>query len=282
MYKRAESFFNGYDGTKLFLQKWTASGAKGTILITHGQAEHSECYNRLVNGLEGEGWSFIGWDMRGHGKSEGLRGYAKDFDEYVLDFKVFVEHCLKMPEVAGKPVVLLAHSMGGLVQTCGLGEKSFPDVTAQVLSSPLFGVAVDVPEWKDKSAGFLKAFLPKITLGNEVKNTDLSRDIEIVREFEMDTYRHGRISPGVYLGFKREFPKVLSYAAKITIPTLLHISDKDPVVSSPAAIQFFDALASKNKLLKIVEGGKHELYNDIVRQEIYAVVTDFLKQFIPQ
>jgi len=86
----------------------------------------------------------------------------------------------------------------------------------------------------------------------------------------------------VFIGFKREFSKVLSYAAKITIPTLLHISDKDPVVSSPAAIQFFDALASKNKLLKIVEGGKHELYNDIGRQEIYRVVAEFLKQFIQQ
>ncbi len=277
MYKRAESFFHGHDGTKLFLQKWNTSSPKGTVLITHGQAEHSECYNRLINGLDGQNWNFIGWDMRGHGKSDGLRGYARDLDDYVLDFKVFVEHCLKMPEVEGKPVVLLAHSMGGLVQTCALAEKSFTGVTAQILSSPLFGVAVAVPEWKDKGAGLINSIFPKLTLGNEIKNTDLSRDIEIIREFEMDTYRHGRISPGVYLGFKREFPKILSYADKITLPTLLHISDKDPVVSSPAAIQFFDAIASKNKLLKIAEGGKHELYNDTVREEIYQVVAEFLK-----
>jgi lysophospholipase len=279
MYKRSESFFQGHDGTKLFLQKWTTSDAIGTILITHGQAEHSECYNRLVNGLEGQGWNFIGWDMRGHGRSEGVRGYAKDFDDYILDFRIFIDHCFKMPVVKGKPIVLLSHSMGGLVQTCALSEKNYPELTAQVLSSPLFGVAVEVPEWKDKGAGFINVLFPKVTLGNEIKNSDLTRDIEIVREFEMDTYRHGRISAGVYLGFKREFPKVLSYAPNITLPTLLHVSDKDPVVSSSAAIQFFDTIASQNKLLKLFEDGKHELYNDTVRAEVYQAVTDFLKQF---
>lgn len=280
MYKRSESFFQGHDSTKLFLQKWSVPDAKGTVIITHGQAEHSDCYNRLINGLDGQGWNFIAWDLRGHGKSEGLRGYAKDFDDYVLDYKIFLERCLKFVEVHGKPVVLLAHSMGGLIQTCALSEKKFPEVTAQILSSPLFGVAVDVPEWKDKGAGLVNALLPKLTMSNEIKNSDLTRDIEVMREYEQDTYRHGRISSGVYLGFKREFAKIISHAANINLPTLLHISDKDPVVSSPSAIKFFDSIASENKQLKIVEGGKHELYNDTVRLEVYKMVADFLNQFI--
>jgi alpha-beta hydrolase superfamily lysophospholipase len=280
MYKRSELFFKGHDGTKLFLQKWSTSNAKGTVLITHGQAEHSDCYNRFVNGLDGQGWNFIAWDLRGHGKSEGVRGYAKDFDDYVLDQKIFFDLCLNLPEVQKKPVVILAHSMGGLIQICNLSERTYAGITAQVLSSPLLGVAVEVPEWKDKGAGFVNAFVPKLTLGNEIKNEDLTRDIEIMREFEQDTYRHGRISASVYLGFKREFKKVAGYASSISLPTMLHISDKDPVVSSPAAINFFDAIASENKLLKIVDGGKHELYNDICRAEVYKAVAEFLKQFI--
>ena len=280
MYKRSESFFAGHDGAKLFLQKWTAPETKGTILITHGQAEHSDCYNRLINGLAGSGWSFISWDLRGHGRSEGIRGYAKDFDDYVLDYKLFLNHCLRLTELMNRPVVTLAHSMGGLIQTCALAEKKYPELTAQILSSPLFGVAVEVPEWKDKGAGLIHSLLPKVTMGNEIKNSDLTRDIEVMREYERDTYRHGRISAGVYLGFKREFPKVQTYAQAITLPTLMHIPDKDPVVSSPAAIQFFDAVASTNKMLKIIEGGKHELYNDTVRSEVYKIVNEFLKQFI--
>lgn len=282
MYTRSESFFAGYDGTKLFMQSWTTDNAKGTILITHGQAEHSDCYLRLINALEGQDWNFIAWDMRGHGKSEGVRGYAKDFDEYVLDYKIFLDFVLGLFDVHSKPVVLLAHSMGGLVQTCTLAEKKHLNdiIAGQILSSPLFDVAVEVPEWKDRGAGFINSFLPKLALSNEIKNNLLTRDLEVIREYEQDTYRHGRISAGVYLGFKREFQRILSRASDITIPTLLHISDNDPVVSSASALKFFDALASENKTLKIFEGGRHELYNDTVRADVFKVVIDFLKQFV--
>ncbi len=282
MYKRSESFFTGHDGTKLFLQKWVVENPKGTVFITHGHGEHSDCYSRLINALDGQGWNFIGWDLRGHGKSEGTRGYAKDFDSYVLDYKIFLEKALGFIEVHGKPVVLLAHSMGGLIQTCGLAEnKQFQkNVVGQILSSPLFGVAVEVPEWKDKGAGFINSLLPKVTLHNEIHNDLLTRDLEVIREYEQDTYRHNRISAGVYLGFKREFKTILSKAQEITIPTLMHISDNDPVTSSPVALKFFDALASENKRLKIFEGAKHELYNDIIRVEVFKVVIDFLKQFV--
>lgn len=281
MYTRSESFFTGYDGTKLFLQSWITKNAKGTILFTHGQAEHSDCYTRLISALEGQGWNFIGWDMRGHGKSQGIRGYAKDFDEYVLDYKIFLDLTLGLYDVHNKPVVLLAHSMGGLVQTCALAEKKHLNdvISGQILSSPLFGVAVEVPQWKDQGAGIINSLFPKLTLSNEIKNDLLTRDFDIIREFEQDTYRHGRISSGVYLGFKREFERIINKASDISIPTLLHISDNDPVVSTECAIKFFDALASENKTLKIFEGGKHELYNDTVRNDVFKVVIEFLKQF---
>ncbi len=280
MYQRSESFFQGYDGTKLFLQKWIHPQAQGTILFTHGQAEHSECYARLIEGFANEPWNFIGWDLRGHGRSAGIRGYAKDFDDYVLDFYIFAELCKDLSEVKSKPLVLLGHSMGGLIQTCALLEKKIEKVSAQVLSSPLFGVAVEVPGWKDSGASFLNAIFPKITLGNEIKNSDLTRDLDVIREYELDTYRHNKISSGVYLGMKREFPKVMGRAAEISIPTFLHISDNDPVVSSPDALKFFEQINCESKGLKIVEGAKHELYNDIGRNEVYKAVINFLKPYL--
>ena len=224
----------------------------------------------------------MAWDLRGHGKSEGLRGYAKDFDEYVLDYKILLDFALAIQDVHNKPVVLLAHSMGGLIQTCTLSERKHLNevIAGQVLSSPLFGVAVEVPEWKDKGAGLINSLFPKLTLNNEIKNDLLTRDFDVIREYEQDTFRHNRISSGVYLGFKREFARVVSKAGDITIPTLMHISDNDPVVSSQSALQFFDALASENKVLKIFEGATHELYNDTVRTEVFKVVSDFLKQFV--
>ena len=107
----------------------------------------------------------------------------------------------------------------------------------------------------------------------------MTRDPAVIREYELDTYRHSRMSSGVYLGFKREFPKVLAEASAITLPTYLHISDHDPVVSSEAALKLFDTLSSSVKGLKIVEGGMHELYNDTVREDVYKEVLQFVDQF---
>jgi alpha-beta hydrolase superfamily lysophospholipase len=277
--KRSESFFRGYDQTKLYLQKWDATNSCGTILITHGQAEHSDCYNRLIDGFQkstdGKNWSFIGWDMRGHGKSEGIRGYAKDFDEYVLDYHLFLEECLRIPSVKNKPVLLLAHSMGGLVQACALHEKKYDQFNAQVLSSPMFGVSVPIPSWKESGSELINMFLPKMTLGNEITNEQLTRDSEVIKQYEQDTYRHNKISAGVFLGFKREFEKVITTAGSITLSTLLHISDEDPVVSTPQAQIFFKNLMATDKELKIFDGGKHELYNDTIREDVYKTVIDF-------
>lgn len=286
-YIRSETFFKGYDQSKLFLQTWSHSDAVGTILFSHGQAEHSDCYHRLINGLDKikdiPKWNFVGWDMRGHGQSEGLRGFAKDFDEYVLDYDCFYRESLKIDFVQNKKIVLLGHSMGGLVQTCALSSKKYstinPQVVGQILSSPLFGVAVTVPQWKDMGANFINQLLPKLTMGNELNNEMLTRDLDVIREYEKDTYRHNKISAGVYLGFKREFQNILSHAQAITLPTLLIMSDSDPVNSSPDALKFFDSIASTNKSLKIFDGAKHELFNDICREEAFKTVSEFLQQF---
>lgn len=283
-YTRSETFFKGYDQTKLFLQTWIRPDAVGTVFFTHGQAEHSDCYHRLIQGLQqikdATRWNFVGWDLRGHGRSDGIRGYARDFDEYVLDFEKFIEIALRLEPVQNKPIILLAHSMGGLVQTCALLEKKyaehFPQIKGQILSSPLFDVSVPVPTWKDSGAEFLNKILPKITLGNEIKNEMLTRDPAVIREYEKDTYRHNKISSGVYLGFKREFQRCAQRAADIQVPTLLILSDNDPIISSTAAMKIFDQFSNPEKSLKIFENAKHEIFNDTCRDEAFKAVQQFL------
>lgn len=285
-YKRSETFFKGYDQASLFLQTWFHKDAIGTILFSHGQAEHSDCYHRLISGLEkiktASLWNFVGWDMRGHGKSDGLRGYAKDFDEYVLDYDCFYKECLKIDFVKNNKIVLLGHSMGALVQTCALSEKEYPthnpNIVGQILSSPLFGLAVTVPAWKDFGASFINELLPKVTMGNELTNEMLTRDPDVIREYEKDTYRHNKISAGVYLGIKRELARISTHAQMITLPTQLIMSDSDPVNSSPEALKFFDSIVSTQKSLKIFDSAKHELFNDTCRDDVYKIVSEYLQQ----
>lgn len=284
---RSEMFFKGFDKSQLFLQTWIHEKSCGTIFITHGQGEHSECYHRLVNEFNNLArqndqlpWNFIGWDLRGHGKSEGIRGYARDVDDYVLDFECFVNTATEIKGISKKPILLLAHSLGGLVQTCAVVENKAPMARGQLMSAPFLGVGVTVPAWKEIGSEFVNRFIPKVTLGNELTNEMLTRDPEMIREFESDPYRHNKISAGVFLSAKREFKKLPSRFSEIELPTFMTISDNDPVVSSSAAMAFFDAIKSTQKGLKIVEGGSHELFNDIGRKDVIKSTYEFAAQLI--
>ncbi len=278
---RSDSFFKGFDQSKLFIQTWQHPKALGTVFITHGQAEHSDCYQRLIHGLNHHlPLNFIAWDLRGHGRSDGLRGYAKDFDHYVLDYHCFLETAVQFDFIQKKPCFGLGHSMGGLIQTCSLADKKDHLFKAQVLSSPFFGLTIEVPAWKDLAATVLNQFLPKLTLSNEIEFSTLSRDLNVISEYEKDLYRHDKISAGVFYGVKREFEKMSTRYEKIKLPTFMSISDNDPIVSTKEALHFFNEIKSKNKVLKIIEEGKHELYNDTCREQVFEAVADFIQPFL--
>ncbi len=276
-YTRVEGSFNSFDSTKIFYQGWKPASEKtrATVIITHGQGEHSESYHRLINAFGNKGLEFWGWDMRGHGRSEGIRGYAKSFQDYIQDYGLFLDLILKKVD-RKNPVILLAHSMGGLVQIAGLLRRNQNEFKAQVISAPLLGVAVAVPAFKKHGAEILERFLPKVTLGNEVDNSMLTRDPEIMREFDKDTLRHNKISSGVYLGFLKEIETVMTKAMDLTIPTLFQCPEKDPLCSTDETRRFSGLMnPAKTKLLIYGDGARHEMYNDTHRAEVYRDLEHF-------
>lgn len=277
-YKRNEGYFKGYKNESLFFQSWEKANPQMTVIITHGMGEHSESYCRLINYFSAQSISFIAWDLRGHGRSNGKRGYAESFNDFVYDMEIFLNEAFQTFKFKA-PVILLGHSMGGLIQTKFLlSNPTKFDIKGQVLSAPLFGFTVPVPSLKDKAARFLNATFPKVTLGNELNYLMLTRDKEVIKEYEKDHLRHDVISSGIYLGMVDSFPMIRARAHEITLATFMQLSETDPVVSAAAAKEFFQALASKNKRIILYgDDARHEGYNDIHRQVVFHDLEKNLK-----
>lgn len=275
-YKVSEGHFKGVKNADLYFQHWDNPRARGTLIITHGHGEHSDCYLRVVNALKDEAWNIYAWDMRGHGKSEGARGYAASFDDYCGDYVEFLKMVLAEPEVKKGPVVFLSHSMGGLVNIKTLMQHPELKPDALVFSSPLLGIAVEIPQFKKVGAEWLAKLAPRLTLWNEITNDHVTRDPEIIRELEKDPYRHARVCAPVYMGFLDSFSFVHPHAGDLKFKTLFQISDKDPVISSAEAIRFFESLGSSEKEIKIYKDARHEIYNDIIREQAYDDLRKFL------
>lgn len=289
MLKNTERFIQTADHHKLFCESFLHQDAKASLLILHGQGEHSGSYDRLIRFLSRQDSPFklniFTFDFRGHGRSDGRRGYASHPIQYVEDLEAVltdIEHSnMKTPLFA------LAHSMGGLILTEAQCQHSFQKrfqniFKGQILSAPLFQVALKVPAWKMKSAKWMNQVFPRLTLWNEITDEMLTDDLDVRKEFSRDPLRHQKISPGVFLGFFDFFDDIREHAIKIKTPTHLFISEVDPVVSFPAAKEIFDLFGSQDKKLTSFSVGRHELLNEIARDKIYTLIQNQLMTWSAQ
>ncbi len=276
---RTEGTFRGYDGLELFFQTWGNSSPRGTIILTHGLAEHSECYNRLAEGLVPFNWNIIGWDLRGHGRSEGSRGYVKNFDEYAKDLNEFVKY-VKTSLKPKEPIFLLGHSTGGLIAIQAIINFGNMGAKALCLSSPLLGIALAVPPIKDMAAKLIHRFIPSLTLNNEIIYEQLTHDEEIYKSYAADPLRHDRISLSLYLSMISTMDFAMLNAAKIQLPLLEQLAGQDLVTSVKASERFFERVGSQQKELKIYKDFYHEIFNEVGRAQVYADLNTFLSGFV--
>jgi len=108
--------------------------ARATLLIVHGLGEHMGRYAALAQALNGWGYAVRAYDQYGHGASEGPRGGLPTATRLLDDLALVVDHT-RATVAAGYPLLLLGHSMGGLVAARFVALQIRP-VDALVLSSP--------------------------------------------------------------------------------------------------------------------------------------------------
>ena len=130
------------DGQALALREWLATPAAPLALvhITHGLGEHAGRYAHVAQRLNALGFAVRAHDHFGHGLSSGARGGLPNELRLVDDLALLIDDA--RATYPGLPVVLLGHSMGGLVAASFVARGVRP-VDALVLSSPALS-----PTWQ--------------------------------------------------------------------------------------------------------------------------------------
>lgn len=277
MLKRYEGSFKGHDETELFYQTWVPASVTGTIVLTHGLAEHSDCYQNFAQRVGEWGLQTVAWDLRGHGRSAGNRGYVDDISDYEKD--LFLLDQLIDREMAPAFKVLFGHSMGGLISlrfALRYGPLSYK---ALVLSSPALGLSMAVPQLKEMVGRVARRWLPKLTLHHGINYEDLSRDPEIIAAYNKDTLRHEKISPGLFFSMLESFQSLPQQVGQLELPVLMQLSGKDRLVNAKAAEEIFALLKrSSGNRLHIYADSLHEIYNDLDKDKVFKDLKDFLEE----
>jgi len=263
------------DGTQLRTLRWQAAGEPwGVVEVVHGLGEHGGRYQTVADALTAAGLEVWSYDHRGNGGSGGRRGWVDEWPTLHDDLGARMAALREL--YPGLPLVLYAHSMGGLVAAGYVlsgRERPLPD--ALVLSAP--GLEDNLAPWKHKVAPVLASIVPGLKMANGVPMGAISRDPAIDAASLADplTSASSTVKFGA-LAFAEQDRVQAAIAAidSMPVPTYVLHGSADPLVPPSASAR----LEGKgNVTLQVHEGLRHECHHEPEKDEVLAGVVAWLR-----
>ena len=298
--------FTARDGENLALYEWPLADwnsrlndnrgrapppPRGVVLMVHGLGEHACRYDHVAEKLMDWGFAVRAYDQRGHGQSGGLRGVLPndtalldDLEEVIDDTR---QRCLQLPQprrVTGSapkplPLILLGHSLGGLVASRFVSLNTRP-VDGLVMSSPALDAGLG--RWQKMLLAVMPRLAPNLCIGNGLNPRYISHDEDVVVKYQADRLVHDRISPRLGSFIATAGPATVEAAARWHTPTLLMYAGADRLVN-PAGSRAFALRAAASPSVKpgtvsaaCFERLYHEIFNEAETVPVFATLKSWL------
>jgi len=269
--------FTASDGDNLALQDWPLPeglALRGVVVLVHGLGEHAGRYDHLARRLNGWGFAVRGYDQYGHGESDGVRGGLPSTPRLLDDLADIIESTrLRMDK--STPLVLLGHSMGGLVASCLVALRELP-IQGLVLSSPALDPGLG--KFQKILLAALPRVAPNLAVGNGLDPDFLSHDEDVVVAYKADRHVHDRITGRLARVIAGSGPLVLERAAHWTVPTLLMWAGDDKLVNPRGARAFAAAAPPRVVTARCFEGLYHEIFNELDSEPVFAALKQWLDE----
>ena len=256
------------DGQALMLHDWPApAGAlRAQVLLVHGLGEHAGRYAPLAAELRDWGFAVRAYDQRGHGLSDGPRGGLTHDTALLDDLAVVIDATRSMQQRGqpGLPLILLGHSLGGLVASRFVSLQLRP-VDALVMSSPALDPGLSALQ--KVLVATLPAIAPNLRVNNGLAPRFLSHDPAVVAAYRADPLVHPKISARLARFIATAGPATVAAAAHWHVPTLLLYAGEDHLVN-PAGSRAFAAAAASPHVppgtlsVQGFESLYHEIFNE--------------------
>jgi len=240
------------------------SGKDSWLIVTHGVGEHLGRHRDYILELFSSNYNIAFYDLRGHGSSEGKKGWVSEFTKFYDDLSELIEFLksdYKMTKFS-----LFGHSMGALI-TAGfiqnnrinfLPERVFLNAPPAAIPGFL-GKIVDLvkSEWLEKLSNKGKG----IYLKGLVDLNQLSHDSSIKESYENDELTLLSLNSALLFKMIKEARKVFSRPLNVDYPVFCSVGSADKIVSAQALVEYFSFI-ERNVRFKLIEGGFHEIHND--------------------
>ena len=276
--------------------------------IIHGMCEYIERYLPFIEYLTTKGFAVVGHDQLGHGQSinsEEDLGYVGEPDPNDLLIKdIHILRTITQKKYPELPYFICGHSMGSY-----LLRQYICSYSKGLAGIIILGTGYMSPCETLMSLGFLN-FLAcfkgmrhrsKLTkkisfeLGpykkydhenKDINNSWISRDPEIVKQYYADKKCQFDFTINGFFGLVTaiRYSCNPSNVAKINkdIPILFVSGDKDPVGYNgegvKKAYEIMKLIGSVDVTLKLYEGSRHEVLNELNRDEVYEYILNWVNE----
>ena len=260
--------YGGLKGT-LVARSWSgAAEPTHVVVIAHGYGEHVGRYHRVADALVGNGAVVYAVDHVGHGRSEGERVLVEDFEDIVTDLHTLDQTARR--EHPALPVVLLGHSMGGLI-AARYAQRYGDRLAALVLSSPLVGT------WTAAAQLLALEEIPDAPLDI----TTLSRDPAVGETYAADPLVwHGPFKRATLEAMERGLQAVMSGPSLGDLPLMWIHGEDDQLVPIEGTRAGIEHLRGPRYAERIYPEGRHEMFNELNAEDVLADVTEFIRAHV--
>jgi len=254
------------EGTEgaLSVRAWQHPAPARVVVLCHGYGEHIGRYEHVAGALVERGAAVYGPDHIGHGESGGEQVLVRDFGHVVDDLHSVVR--LAREAHPDLPVVLVAHSMGGMIGT-RYAQRHGEELAGLVLSAPAIGLTPVLADW------LAAPELPDDPIDVAV----LSRDASVGQAYADDPLVwHGGWKRPTLEAFHRANEAVDAGPGFGDLPVLYVHGEADELVPMALAQPAVQRLRGEDFAERIVPEARHEVFNELDQDVTIGLVGDFV------
>jgi alpha-beta hydrolase superfamily lysophospholipase len=292
--KHIEGSFSGFGGLNLYYQSWHPDNnvshpingetadkeiadqkTQAIVVMVHGLGGHSSLFLPAVEYLVPQGYEVYSFDLRGHGRSPGQRGYITQWAEFREDLHLFLQHVCK--QNADRPCFLWGHSLGG---TIALDYAlRFPDfLEGLIVTAPALG-KVQIPPFKLALGYVLSRIVPRFSLKVGLRNDLCLKNPDLCVAYLQDPLRHEYGSARLATEFFATVNWIYQHISDLKLPLLLLHCREDEVALAEASRDFFKQVIFLDKEHREYSGCYHDLYID-ANYQVLADLNHWLERHI--
>ena len=299
-----KDFFTCSDGHKLAYNLWLPSGdrIKAFVQILHGMAEYSDRYEKFALFLNSKGIGVFAPDHRGHGDTAnpdevGWFYESNGWERVCKDAFELADYITSLYSVS--TTFLLGHSMGSfLARTLMVEHLDFYSGVILSGTGANRGIEGKLGEFickreikknGTKSRGTIvnKFFFKSLNKHIENSKTDfdwLSCDSNEVEKYIRDpkcgficTYQ---FFLDLFEGIKIANDPLKAAAIPKDLPILIISGENDPVGNMGKGVKkvykLYKNAGIADVSLKLLPNARHEILNEINKQEVYDIITSWI------